>query len=147
MLPAPVKRGPGDKPDHHALGRSRGGLTTKTHLAADSRCRPLAFVPTPGQQVTHPRSPRSRPACRYLDRSVDPEPPGRGGRPPTFGRDAYKQRDTVERCVNRLKQWHGLATRYDKTAAIYLAGLHVAAISSGQKGDPKSNGLVAGRAV
>ncbi|MGC0327138.1 transposase [Streptomyces sp. SAI-170] len=27
-----------------------------------------------------------------------------------------------------LKQWRGLATRYDKTAAFYLAGLHIAAI-------------------
>lgn len=51
-----------------------------------------------------------------------------GGRPPAFDRDAYKQRNTVERCINRLKQWRGLATRYDKTATIYLAGLHIAAI-------------------
>ncbi|MEV5273454.1 transposase [Streptomyces werraensis] len=40
---------------------------------------------------------------------------------------AYKQRNTVERCINRLKQRRGLATRYDKTAPIYLAGLHIAA--------------------
>ncbi|GHE73448.1 hypothetical protein GCM10017778_68340 [Streptomyces vinaceus] len=50
-----------------------------------------------------------------------------GGRPPAFDREAYKQR-TVERCINKLKQWRGLATRYDKTATIYLAGLHLAAI-------------------
>lgn len=31
------------------LGRSRGGLTTKVHLAADGRCRPLALVLTAGQ--------------------------------------------------------------------------------------------------
>ena len=31
-----------------ALGRSRGGLTCKVHLAADRRCRPLAFVLAPG---------------------------------------------------------------------------------------------------
>lgn len=36
-----------------------------------------------------------------------------GGRPPAFDRDAYKQRNTVERCINKLKQWRGLATRYD----------------------------------
>ncbi|TDC59533.1 IS5/IS1182 family transposase, partial [Streptomyces hainanensis] len=29
---------------------------------------------------------------------------------------------------NRLKQWRGLATRYDKTATIYLAALHIAGI-------------------
>lgn len=51
-----------------------------------------------------------------------------GGRPPSFGRDAYKQRDTVERCINRLKQWRGLATRYDQTAAVCLAALHIAGI-------------------
>ncbi len=37
------------EPAHHAIGRSRGGLTTKIHLAADSRWRPLCFVLTPGQ--------------------------------------------------------------------------------------------------
>jgi transposase len=52
----------------------------------------------------------------------------RGGRPPAFDRDAYKQRNSVERCINKLKQWRGLATRYDKAATIHLAGLHLAAI-------------------
>lgn len=30
--------------------------------------------------------------------------------------------------TNKIKQWRGPATRYDKTATIYLAGLHIAAI-------------------
>ncbi|GAA4936819.1 hypothetical protein GCM10023237_69070 [Streptomyces coeruleoprunus] len=51
-----------------------------------------------------------------------------GGRPPAFDQEAYKQRNTVERCINRLKQWRGIATRYEKTATIYLSGLHFAAI-------------------
>lgn len=51
-----------------------------------------------------------------------------GGRPPAFDRGAYSQRNTVERCVNRLKQWRGIATRYEKTATIYRASLHVAGI-------------------
>ncbi|WP_398919215.1 hypothetical protein [Streptomyces sp. 2132.2] len=50
-----------------------------------------------------------------------------GGRPPAFDREAYKQRNTVERCINNLKQWRGPVTRYDKTATIYPAGLHLAA--------------------
>ncbi|GGL67346.1 transposase [Streptomyces anthocyanicus] len=49
-----------------------------------------------------------------------------GGRPPAFDREAYKQRNTVERCINRLKQWRGIATRYEKTATVHLAGLHIA---------------------
>ncbi|MFD5721602.1 IS5 family transposase [Streptomyces sp. NPDC127036] len=34
----------------HALGRSRGGLTTKIHLACDGKGRPLAILLTPGQR-------------------------------------------------------------------------------------------------
>ncbi|MFF4607914.1 transposase [Streptomyces sp. NPDC001339] len=51
-----------------------------------------------------------------------------GGRPPAFDRDAYKLRNTVERCINCLKQWRGLATRYEKTATVYRAGLLIAGI-------------------
>jgi transposase len=47
----------------------------------------------------------------------------RGGRPPDFDRVAYRQRNVVERCFNRLKQWRDLATRYAKRAAIYRASL------------------------
>lgn len=39
----------GDEPADHAIGRSRGGLTTKTHLVADGKGRALAFVLTGGQ--------------------------------------------------------------------------------------------------
>ncbi|MGW7668330.1 IS5 family transposase [Streptomyces sp. NPDC054775] len=33
------------------LGRSRGGFTTKIHLSAEGRCRPLSLVITPGQRA------------------------------------------------------------------------------------------------
>lgn len=49
-----------------------------------------------------------------------------GGRPPAFNRETYQQRNTVERCLNRLKQWRVIATGYEKTVTIYLAGLHIA---------------------
>ncbi|MFI6423153.1 hypothetical protein ACIBG6_37945 [Streptomyces sp. NPDC050842] len=63
------------------------------------------------------------------DQAANREPRGsHSGRPPAFDREAYKQRRTVERCINKLKRWRGLATRYDKTATIYLAGLHIAAL-------------------
>ncbi|GAA2485893.1 hypothetical protein GCM10010393_16230 [Streptomyces gobitricini] len=51
--PGPVKRAPAVEPNDHALGRSRGGLTTKIHLASDSNYRPLAFV-RPGQACDAP---------------------------------------------------------------------------------------------
>ncbi len=42
-------------PCREALGRSRGGLTTKIHLVADRRCRPLARILTPGQHGDCPQ--------------------------------------------------------------------------------------------
>ncbi|WP_435813806.1 IS5 family transposase [Streptomyces tauricus] len=164
------KGAPPGEPDDHAIGRSRGGLTTKIHLASDGRCRPLAFALTAGQagdapaftavmaRLRVPRRrgrPRTRPDTVLADkayssrairdylhrrgiRTVIPIPADQlrhrmrqgsdGGRPPAFDREAYKQRNTVERCINRLKQWRGIATRYEKTSTIYLAGLHVAGI-------------------
>ncbi|ANB04013.1 transposase [Streptomyces ambofaciens] len=37
------------------LRRLGGGLTTKAHLAAERRCRPLSFILTPGQAADSPR--------------------------------------------------------------------------------------------
>ena len=154
-----------------ALGRSRGGLTTKVHLACDGGGLPLAVVVTPGNvndstafdsvlnMVKVPRTgagrPRIRPETIIGDkayssrairqtlrrrgiRAVIPERAdqkanrsrrGRaGGRPPTFDRDLYKARNVVERCFNRLKQFRAIATRFDKLAARYRAGLHLASL-------------------
>ncbi len=52
----------------------------------------------------------------------------RGGRPVSYDKDLYKQRNVVERSFNLLKQWRGLATRYDKLAIVYRAGAVLAAI-------------------
>ncbi|MET9566259.1 IS5 family transposase [Streptomyces tauricus] len=164
------KKGPWSASPDHAISRFRGGLSTKIHLAADGRCRPLAFVLTAGQAGDAPAftdvmarlgvprrrgRPRTRPDVVLADkayssrairehlrrrgiRAVIPAPAdqqrhrlrrgSRGGRPPAFDRETYKQRNTVERCINRLKQWRGIATRYEKTATIYLAGLYIAGI-------------------
>jgi transposase len=49
----------------------------------------------------------------------------KGGRPVSHDAEFYKDRNTVERGINKIKEWRGLATRYDKTPASYLAGLHL----------------------
>jgi transposase len=149
------------------LGRSRGGLSSKTRLAADRRCRPLAFLLTPGQAADPPHlaqvlarvkvrgpvgRPRTRPAAVAADKAyssranraylrrrkikaVIPEKAdqaanrkkkgSRGGRPVSHDAALYKERNSVERCINKIKEWRGLATRYDKTPESYLAGLHL----------------------
>ena len=46
-----------------------------------------------------------------------------------FDRAAYRQRNKIERLINRLKQFRRVATRYEKRAANYLAMLTLAAIT------------------
>ena len=45
-----------------------------------------------------------------------------GGRPVSYDRERYKDRNVIERSYEQLKQWRGLATRYDKLAVIYRGG-------------------------
>lgn len=51
-----------------------------------------------------------------------------GGRPPAFDEDAYRDRNVIERCFNRLKQFRDLATRYAKRLAYWRAELVIATI-------------------
>ena len=52
----------------------------------------------------------------------------RGGRPPTFDSLRYKDRNVVERCINKLKQYRAVATRYDKREYMYTGTVDVASI-------------------
>jgi transposase len=45
-----------------------------------------------------------------------------------FDRALYRERNRVERCSNRLKQYRRVATRYEKLAVTYLAMVTIAAI-------------------
>lgn len=167
---APQPPGGGGAPGE-ALGRSRGGLTTKVHLASDGQCRPLALLVTPGRRadctqfipvldkIRVPRvgsgRPRRLPDSVSADRAYSnskirtylrrrgishaiPEKRdtiaarerrgSRGGRPPGFDTQRYAARNTVERAVNKLKQFRAVATRYDKRAYVYLGTVTAAAV-------------------
>jgi transposase len=52
----------------------------------------------------------------------------RPGRPLRFDAERYRRRNVVERCINKLKQWRGVATRYDKRALNYRATVTIAAL-------------------
>lgn len=60
-----------------------------------------------------------------------------GGRPPAFDRDAYKHRNTVERRINKLKQWRGLATATTKPQPSTSPDSTSPSSSSGPQADPK----------
>ncbi len=57
---------------------------------------------------------------------VIPSNPARE-QPLPLDRELYRLRNRVERLVNRLEQFRAVATRYDKTAASYLAFVQLAA--------------------
>lgn len=52
----------------------------------------------------------------------------RGGRPVGYDREDYRNRNVIERGFCRLKQWRGLATRYDKHATNYRAAVVLNAV-------------------
>ena len=157
------------EPAGHALGRSRGGFSTKLHLSCDGRGLPLTVALTPGQAGDNPQllglldeirvptpgpgRPRQRPDRVIADKAYShpstrvalrrrriavtiPERDDqlarrreRGrGRPYAFDPEIYRDRNVVERCINRLKQWRGIATRYDKTARNYRGGILLASL-------------------
>jgi len=47
---------------------------------------------------------------------------------PRFDRLAYRERNQVERLINRFKQYRRVATRYDKLAVVYHALLTFVAL-------------------
>ncbi len=65
-----------------------------------------AVIPEPADQAGHRKRRGSR-----------------GGRPPAFDPDDYRGRNVVERRFNLLRQWRGLATRYDKLAIVYRSAV------------------------
>jgi transposase len=143
-----------------ALGRSRGGFSTKLHLRAEGGGKPLTFLVTAGerheQSVFEPlmehgavkRAGRGRPRLRpkrvvgdkgyssrkvrrYLARrGIQPVIARRANEPQQrdFDRERSRERNRVERLINRLKQFRRVATRYEKLAEHYLGMVTLAAI-------------------
>ncbi|WP_317192395.1 IS5 family transposase [Hymenobacter jeongseonensis] len=132
-----------DSPCGQALGRSRGGFTTKLHLSCDAQGRICALALTGGQAGDCTQAPgllagHLRPGQAVLaDRAYDAGYmraqiqqagataviPGKKNRavPLVHNAEIYKERNRIERAINGLKRFRAVATRFDKRAANYFA--------------------------
>ncbi|TAZ52398.1 IS5 family transposase [Rhizobium ruizarguesonis] len=136
-------------PDAEAIGRSRGGRSTKIHAVVDGCGHPIALRITPGQRGDAPVAVpllTPLPASRLCaaDTAYDSDTlrdflTARGTQPvipnnPTrkriqpFDPIAYKRRNIIERTFCRLKDWRRIATRYDKLMINFEATCYIAAL-------------------
>jgi transposase len=127
-----------------AIGRSRGGRTTKIHVLIDGAGRPLAFCLTGGNiadiTVAAPLlEGAAASAWLIADKGYDADHlrllldgrgttaviPNKSNRKRLFPFDPerYRWRNVIERTNCRLKDFRAIATRYDKLARNFLAGL------------------------
>ena len=140
----------------NALGRSRGGYSTKIHILCDARGTLLAITATGGQRHESQEFENLISNCelslhRYCHRpeaiagdkgyssgdirksiqarSIEPIIASRSNekRDSEFDRDEYRRRNIVERLIGWLKESRRIATRYDKLTCSYLTFVLLAA--------------------
>jgi putative transposase len=127
----------------HAIGRSRGGLTTKIHAAVDALGLPLRFEITPGHWGDCPQAQSllagiagvahviadagydSDPLRHFIAQELGAKPqikpnPTRAGRL-SIDWALYKERHRVECFFNRIKRFRRIALRCEKTVASFKA--------------------------
>ena len=131
-----------------AIGRSKGGLSTKIYALVDALGNPLAFLLTPGQAHDLAGAdallPQMAADTLLADKAFDADqrvieqlaaagktaviPPKINRKNPrTYDRELYKARHLIENFFCKLKQLRAIATRYDKTARNFLAAIYPAA--------------------
>ena len=137
------------KPDQdEAIGRSRGGLSTKIHALVDALGNPVGFCLTGGQAVDLAGADHLLPSMKadmlIADKTFDADarvlaplaaagktaviPPKANRRlPRDFDRDTYKARHLIENFFSKIQQCRAIATRYEKTAKNFLAAIYLGA--------------------
>ena len=134
--------------ESESIGKSRGGNTTKIHLAVDSYGLPIDFLLTGGEVHDSKAAPEliaRLPDADFVvaDKGYDSEPirelvRKKNGKPVIPRKSnskignadidwcLYKYRHLVENAFARLKHYRAIATRYDKLARNYASTLALA---------------------
>ena len=130
------------------MGRSRGGFSTKIHIAVDALSNPVEIILTAGQEAdvtqAEPLIETHKANAYILDKAYDSDavvnaanrqggeaviPPKKNRKVPRdYDKHLYKERMKVEWFISLIKQYRRVATRYEKTARNFLGFVHVASI-------------------
>jgi transposase len=136
-----------DRFEAHALGRSKGGLSTKIHTATDALGNPMRFMLTGGQRndITQIEPLLAGLKANHVlaDKGYDGQRAMKaiaatGAKPVVprrmttatwrlFDPIIYKDRNLIERFFNKIKHFRRIATRYDKLARNYAGFLNLVA--------------------
>lgn len=128
-----------------ALGRSRGGLTTKIHMLADALGRPLRFIVTAGQVGDVTQAPAllegqageavladkayDSNALRDIISTMGAEAviPSSRSRKIIIPHDelTYKHRNRIERCFGKMKHFRRFATLYERRIVHFTGFIHL----------------------
>jgi transposase len=129
------------------LGRSRGGFTSKIHVAVNAQGQPAKLHLTEGERhdvtcaeilldvletkfVIGDKGYDSD-QLRNTIRSIGAKPVIRSRRTHPIrrhDRQKYKRRNVVERFINRIKHCRRVATRYDKLGVTFLGFVQLASL-------------------
>ena len=121
--------GPGQGSDSRMFPHVIEAISVPRLGGGRARCRPEAVM---GDKAYSSRANRALLREKKI-KAIIPEPRdqianrkrkgSRGGRPVDFDSEAYKGRSVVEQSFSLFKQWRSIATRYDKLAITYRAGV------------------------
>ena len=134
---------------NQAIGKSRGGLSTKIHVLVDALGNPLKMIPTGGQ--VHDLAgadallPEMEATVLLADKAYDADervidplraagkaaviPPKRNRKTQrTYDKELYQARHLIENFFCWVKQFRAIATRHDKTARNLLAAFQLVAV-------------------
>ena len=130
-----------DSQEQEALGRSKGGFSTKIHTVVDALGNPLKFILTPGQRndITQAQqlvkdstnlpviADKAYDANDFVDNiSSESCIPSRRNRksPRAYDKYLYEERHSIECFFGKIKHFRRIFSRFDKSAHTYLSFLY-----------------------
>ena len=112
-----------------ALGNPRRFILSPGHHSDHRQAQALLEQDSPGAVVADKGYDSNSFARAIAELGAEVVVPSRSNakKPRLIDKNLYKDRNKIERFFNRIKHYRRIATRYDKTAASFLAFLHLAA--------------------